>query len=183
VRGEEGLGRDEQAVRAIAEGDRRALDVLVEEHAGAVYRFARALVADDAEDVLQETFTTAWQSAAKYRGGSVRAWLLGIARNQCRRLWRKSSPELTDPSSLEQLGRAAGWAQEQDWHERLADRHALERAWPALPAHEREAVALVDLEGFTVPEAAGLAEVSSAAIKSRLHRGRLHLMAILRGEP
>jgi len=167
----------------LASGARDALEVLVDAHGAAVYRFARALVADDAEDVLQETFMIAWQSASKYRGGSVRAWLMGIARNQCRRLWRKSGPEPTDPSSLEELGRKAGWAEEVDWSTRLGDRHALERAWPMLPEHEREAVALVDLEGFTVPEAADVANVSTAALKSRLHRGRLHLMALLRGEP
>ena len=49
------------------------------------------------------------------------------------------------------------------------------RALASLPAEQREAIVLFDLEGITVDEIASLQGVSASAVKSRLARGRLRL--------
>jgi len=55
----------------------------------------------------------------------------------------------------------------------------LERALAQLPADLRAAVVLRDLEGLSTKEAAAVAGVGQAAFKSRLHRGRMQLRALL----
>ena len=55
----------------------------------------------------------------------------------------------------------------------------LERALAQLPADLRAAVVLRDLEGLSTEEAAAVAGVRHAAFKSRLHRGRMQLRALL----
>jgi RNA polymerase sigma-70 factor (ECF subfamily) len=55
----------------------------------------------------------------------------------------------------------------------------LQRALAELPADLRAAVVLRDLEGLSTDEAAAVAGVRQAAFKSRLHRGRMQLRALL----
>lgn len=55
----------------------------------------------------------------------------------------------------------------------------LERALAELPAEWRAAVVLRDLEGLSTEEAAAVVGARQAAFKSRLHRGRMQLRALL----
>lgn len=161
-------------------------------HRGAVLRFARHLVRDEAaaEDVLQETFLTALKSLKDWRGeGSVRAWLLSITRSKAlmARRRRVGEPELSEPleaAELSALGAEAGWGEPADpeaLSARLEERALLERALEALPAPEREVVVLRDVEGLSGEDVARSLGLSLAAMKSRLHRGRLKLVAAVKG--
>jgi DNA-directed RNA polymerase specialized sigma24 family protein len=80
----DGLDLDEQSLVArAAQGDARAFTAFVRVHRGAVYRFALRLTRDPAtaEDVLQETFLTALQGLASWRGeGELKGWLLAPPR-------------------------------------------------------------------------------------------------------
>lgn len=179
---------DAELICAAAEGSAPAFDRLVERHQSAVYRFARALVADPAaaEDVLQETFLAAWRHAATYRGeASVRGWLLTIARHQAFRLRRARPLEPAEEAPLERLALAAGFATE-GGPERAAmaaqRRERVAAALAALSAEEQEVLLLRDVEEFSGDETAGTLGVTLPAMKSRLHRARLHLAARLREE-
>ena len=72
---------DEVLLRAVAEGDRRALETLYRRHAPwLLVRLARRC-ADPGlvEEVVQDTFVAVWRGAGGYRGtGEVPAWLWGI---------------------------------------------------------------------------------------------------------
>ena len=59
------------------------------------------------------------------------------------------------------------------------DRRSLERALGELPMERRAAVVLRDIEGLSTQEAAEIVGVRQAAFKSRLHRGRMQLRALL----
>jgi len=78
---------DEEILQALGRGDRRgALCLCVERHGPSIGRLCMAMLGSqlDADDMTQETLLTAHQSFAEFRQqGSVRAWLLGIARNKC----------------------------------------------------------------------------------------------------
>lgn len=174
---------DEDLLRRSGQADRAAFGMFMNQHAGSVYRLLISLGAepDDAEDALQECFVSAWRSAATFRGrGSARAWLYTIARNALRRRHRLRAGEPSELEALEVLGTRAGWGAPTDFGTRLELKEHLDWALGQLPVAEREAVTLRDLEGLSGREAAEAMGVSVAAMKSRLHRGRLLLLNVLR---
>ncbi|HEY4565533.1 MAG TPA: sigma-70 family RNA polymerase sigma factor [Thermoanaerobaculia bacterium] len=171
---------DETLIARTAAGDPTAFDRLVRRHQAAVYRFARAAAPadDDAVEILRETFLAARRAASRHRDEtSARPWLLTLARQAIdRRLSRSRAVDLTP---LRELARAAGW---QSGGEGTIDESgpAVEAAFAALPPEDREILTLCDREYFTVDEAARVTGLSDAAVRTRLHRARLRLLARLR---
>lgn len=181
--GEEAVDLD--LLRRAAAGDRAAFDEFVERHQAAVYRFTRSLAGErpDAEDALQETFLAAWRGAATFRGeASVRTWLLTIARHAVSRQRRRRVDEPQRHEPLSDLGVAAGWGSEtpeasairRETRQRLQD--ALQRLLPG----DREVLLLRDVEGLPGDETATVLGVTLPAMKTRLHRARLRLAAVMR---
>jgi RNA polymerase sigma-70 factor, ECF subfamily len=170
------VASDDALVRAVAGGDRRALELLYRQHAPwlAGRLAARTSSRDLAEEALQDTFLAVWRSARSYHGtGDVPAWLWGIARRRLASLARRQRPgvlsleasaEPPDPAATPEeaaLGRDAST------RIRLAISH--------LPDEQRAAITAVVYQGHTVEQAALAAKVAEGTIKSRLHRARLHL--------
>jgi RNA polymerase sigma-70 factor, ECF subfamily len=156
--------------------------VLVSRHERAVFRLARAITQtnEDAEDVLQETFLSAFRGADGYRGAaSVRTWLLSITRHGAIRHEMRES-RVTDLSA-EDLRLDAGWGSDPEAIVIAAQQQRrLRDAVESLPSHYREILILRDLEQISGEQVALLLGTSLAAVKSRLHRARLHLLAKLR---
>lgn len=179
---------DAQLLGRTAAGDRGAFDDLVRRHQAVVYRFARAATrsAEQAEDVLQETFLAAFRSADTYRGdASVKSWLLAIARNKVRRLGRPRAGQPDHFEPLEVLGQRAGWGSEGGPEAAAIDdqrRERLAAVLEGLNPEDREVLVLRDLEGLPGAEVASMLGVGLAAMKSRLHRARLRFAAALRTE-
>lgn len=167
-----------------AGGDGVAYAALVERHQGRVYRFlVRLLPPAAAEDALQETFLRVLQRAGSFRGeGSVLSWLLGIAKNEARMLSRKSVAIDRTAASLETLGAEAGWGQEspEDLAALVDRREALERGLAQLDPSEREVLLMRDVLSLSGEETAAALGITVASMKSRLHRARLRLLAVLK---
>ncbi len=166
-------------------GERAAFTTFVQRHRTGVFRYARSLCAnpDQAEDVLQETFIQALRGAGGFRGGSARSWLLTIARRASFRLSRLRAGEPAVHESLDVLGVRAGWgdASATDALSRgVEQRELLTKAFEQLEPLDREVLIACDLEGLSAKEAGAMLELSVAALKSRLHRARLRLVAVLR---
>ncbi|MEM8861835.1 MAG: sigma-70 family RNA polymerase sigma factor [Chloroflexota bacterium] len=73
-------------IKRAKQGDTRAFEVLVNQHARYVYTLTNRLLsnAQEAEDLAQETFIRAWQNLAKFRGDAqFKTWLYRIATNLC----------------------------------------------------------------------------------------------------
>jgi RNA polymerase sigma-70 factor (ECF subfamily) len=183
-----GPATDGEVMARAARGDPSARGELVERHQGAVYRLLRRLARDEAsaEDLTQETFMTALEHLGAWRGeGTMRGWLLSIARSR----WlmaRRGSParhEPADDSSLETLGLAAGWGSPMDPEaltSRLEQQQVLERALSALDEESREVLTLRELEELSGEETAQVLGLTVPAMKSRLHRARLALVAAVK---
>ena len=104
---------DEELVRLAQNGDPAAFDEIVERHKGAVFRAALSALRnrEDAEDVTQETFITAYRKLDTFRGESqLRTWLSRIAwnrsmdhrrRGRFRRFLHLDEPAAIDLPSLE----------------------------------------------------------------------------------
>jgi RNA polymerase sigma-70 factor (ECF subfamily) len=169
--------------------DPAAFDRLIRRHQAAVYRFARAAApaapADSpalAEEVLRETFLAARRAAARHRDEpSARPWLLALARQAIDRLHPRSTD--ADATSLRELAGAAGWKTGEDGAS-LGDGYggglAVEAAFAALAPDDREILTLCDREYFTLDEAARVTGLPDAAVRTRLHRARLRLLARLK---
>lgn len=176
---------DRELIARVANGDREAFARLVERHRDAVWRVVRVGSTDEAraEDALQETFLGVWRGASGYAGSaSVRAWILGLARRQAARTYRRRVGEPLNHVELADLGAAAGWGTrtpEADAASR-EDLGRLRAALDALDPEDREVIVLRDLEQLTGPETARILELTLPALKSRLHRARLRLLATLR---
>ncbi len=149
---------------------------------GALRRFG--LGPDEADEVAQEIFVRAWRGLDRFEERSqFSTWLYRIAFNEAqRRLARhpppreEPEPERDDPIvSLQEAPESGPEAQALD---RDFER-ALERALDQLPADWRAAVVLRDVEGLSTHDAAEIAGIREAAFKSRLHRGRMQLRALL----
>lgn len=127
---------------------------------------------DDARDVdeaVQDTFVQAWRNLERFRGdSSPYTWLYRIAVNEAlMRRRRKTLPT----SELQETVVSDG-------HDPFAAADAraflIERL-RALPIEYRAAVVLRDVEGLSNEEVAAALEISLAAAKSRIHRGRMQL--------
>jgi RNA polymerase sigma-70 factor (ECF subfamily) len=179
---------DAALIERVASGDRRAFTVLVERHGAALYRFLVPLVGDAAvaEDALQDAFAAVWRHAGTFRGASSgRTWLYTIARHAVTHRLRRheNRPGFAESlESLEDLGDAAGWGDPSSGDRVMAaleDRDRVQKALATLSPEDRELLALVDVEELSVKEAAEAVGVGVAALKSRLHRARLRLLAQL----
>lgn len=165
----------------VASGDSAAFRELVVRYRGRVYHLALAITGDTAaaEDALQETFLAVHRNAASFRGAAFRAWLFTITRHEASRT-RRRTPIPVEETTLEQLGEAAGWGADDD-----LDVHAMRLRMPEvlarLSAEEREVLVLRDLEERSGEETAATLGLTLQAMKSRLHRARLRLVAELRG--
>lgn len=177
---------DARLIALIAQHDSSAMDELVRRHGAALFRHARSMAGGDAtlaEDALQDTLMAVLQHAATFRGEHPRAWLFTIARNAVRRQARRrgivaETFEPRDGTSLEAAG--FGSPERAACFERAVESRELVRKSLALLSDtERDVIALVDVEGLSLEETAAALELSLAATKSRLHRARLHLMALL----
>ena len=149
---------------------------LIEPIHDAVLAFARGLCRSRSEgdDLFQEAVLRAFAKLDGLRDdASFRAWLYRIVvtvhRNRCRRaFWRRLLPFGGDASAPEDTDyRTSNWSAELAESSRRA-REAL----ATLPAVQREAIVLFEIEGWKVEEIADVQGVSVSAIKSRLARGR-----------
>lgn len=173
-------------IRAAGCGDREAFARLVGATRAGVWRMLRTLTRDEsaAEDALQETYVAVWRSAGTYRGDARgRAWLYGLARRHAARTWRRRAGEPADPVPLQELGAQAGWGRSpEEVAAASEDRERLVRALAALSPQDRDVIVLIDLEGFTAPEVGEMLGATANAVRVRLHRAHLRLMATLREE-
>jgi RNA polymerase sigma-70 factor (ECF subfamily) len=167
-------------------GDESAFAQLVTEQSARVYGALRrfGLNPQEADEVAQEVFLRAWRGLARFEERSrFSTWLYRIAFNEAqRRLARRppatASSQPGDEDAIAALPAAIGTGPQA----RILDREfeqMLDRALAELPADLRAAVVLRDLEGLSTEEAAAVAGVRQAAFKSRLHRGRMQLRALL----
>src|SRR3954454_12818552 len=164
---------DEEAFRALTEPYRREIEV----HC---YRILGS--AQDAEDLVQETFLAAWRGLDSFEGrASVRTWLYKIATNRCLNALRDASrrPETELPVAPEptRYGEPL-WLQ--PWPDDLYEaKEAIGLAFIVglqhLPPTQRAALVLRDVLGFRASEVAEMLDTTAAAVNSGLQRARATL--------
>ena len=178
--------------------EERAFEVLVQLHAHAVYEFCvRSLGRHhqaDAEDAAQNALCKARQNLSTFRGpGSIKAWLLVIARNCCwdryreerrgRRLWRcliaGEPPNPPEPirDELEVVGLA--FARLKDPDDIIPE--LVEFALTRLQRHDKALLIMKDGHDLTFPELSHALGESVPALHKRAQRARQKLIQVYEG--
>lgn len=176
---------DQPLVEAAQVGDADALSALVQRHQTRIFNFALALTANaaDADDLAQETFIRAFRGLQRFRGeSSFKNWLYRIATNaahtQYGKRQRRSAVWDTRIESDEVSERHLASAAE-NVEASAMRRQAIDRALAALPAEQRIAVALHDVEGLAYREIAAVLDVPIGTVMSRIFRARRRLRELL----
>lgn len=179
----EGRSAPEPAAEAVAR--------LVEEQGGRLYALGLRFCgnAEEAEDMVQETFLRAFRNWESFEGrAQVSTWLYTIASRVCQRMHRKRSGEPDHLESLEDLlpfgeARMGVIPDESEGpleaSLREEGRQRVEAAIAELPLDFRMPLVLKEIVGFRVDEVAHILEIPEATVKTRLHRARLRIRKAL----
>lgn len=128
-----------------------------------------------AEDVCQDVFLRLMTNAPDLQEGREKAWLLKVALNRCRDLWRGAWVKRVVLGSP-----AFELVPAPDEHERREDEEAMMTAVYELPASFKETILLYYYQGYGISEIAEMLNLPEGTISSRLSRGRKKLEDILR---
>jgi RNA polymerase sigma-70 factor (ECF subfamily) len=145
---------------------------IFERHSGDIYRFALYPSGDPslAEEIAQETFVRAWVMPGEVCGGTVKAYLLTIARN----LYRAERKRAVRQVVLDGTLRDPKPGPEAVARGRL-ELDAVLGALQALPEADRAALLMHALDGLPYAAIASALGLSIAAVKVRVHRARIKL--------
>ncbi|MBX6355466.1 MAG: RNA polymerase sigma factor SigM [Micromonosporaceae bacterium] len=178
---------DEELLRAHVAGEPEAFAELLRRHRDRLWSVALRTLGDreEAADALQDALLSAHRAAGRFRGDSaVTTWLHRIVVNACldRVRRRQSHPTVPLPDGTRHFDQdSAGGAGPEpaappvDHDTALVVRQALAQ----LPAEQRAALVLVDLQGYSVAEVAEILGVAEGTVKSRCARGRARLAVLL----
>ncbi len=171
-----------------------AFDRLYRDHVDRMYRFAQRLCGspEDAKDLVQETFLSAYRNLKNFRGeSSVSTWLYTIAAHACQRMRRKRKGEPDYKLSLDALiptsdgsmpmQVAGGDLSPEERLQFKELRRSLHSAVHKLPKKYRMVLVLRDMEGLSAKEVGAVMGLTERAVKSRLHRARLFVRLELSG--
>jgi RNA polymerase sigma-70 factor (ECF subfamily) len=160
------------------------LSALFAAHADRLYRLARRLVpaADDALDLVQETFLKAARSPESIPNGlrDQEAWLVRVLVNVRRDQWRKEAVR-----RRHEPGVSTASVGERDPEKAFLIRTTVWRALDCLPPRRRAVVVMYELEGLPVASIASLLGINAITVRWHLSRGRRELgrrLRILLGE-
>jgi len=185
---------DWDLVQLVRRGDREAFRTLVERYQHKVTALATGMLRnrDDALDVVQDTFTKAYQSLDRFKGeSSFYTWLYRITLNQCidhqRRTARMPSAPIESAETPEEsptINAARDDAERDDPLQRVHEAEVGQRIRQAIseltPEH-RAVILLREVEGLSYEEISRALECPKGTVMSRLHYARRQLQARLRG--
>ena len=156
-----------------------SFDELYERYATDVLRVAYYYLGnrDMAEDVTQDVFVKLLTNRPSLEEGREKAWLLKVALNRCRDLWRSSwikkvvlgHPGFECFPAPDMIGQ-------------LADQQTLSEAVNRLKPEFKEVVLLFYYQGYSVADIAGMLEIAEGTVSSRLSRAREKLQKELKGD-
>lgn len=179
----------EISIEALIAGNRAEFARLVDTYSSPIYHLGLRMLgnAQDAEDVLQNTFLNALTHLSGFEGrSSVSTWLYRIAANEALMLIRRKKPEVSlegsdDVSENENIGDLKP-TQFADWSALPEDellsnegKKILDSTIQMLPESMRIVFILRDMEGLSIKETADALELTETNVKTRLLRARMFL--------
>jgi RNA polymerase sigma-70 factor (ECF subfamily) len=166
---------DAQLLAAHVAGDRYAFEELYLRHHRQLYRLATTSCRspEDAADAVQDAMLAAHRGAASFRHhAAVSSWLHRIVLNACIDRLRWHRHHVTD--ALDDDAHFIG-----DRTAQVETAVVVQRALGRLTAEQRAALVAVDMQGYSIADAARLLDIAEGTVKSRCARGRARLVAEL----
>lgn len=178
-----------ELLEGLQSGEPAAYRSFVQLNSANVYNVALKLLGDkqEAEDVLQETFLSAFEAIDRFEGRSrLSTWLYRIAYNASLMRLRKrrqmttfslDRPPPEDNGGPEPVSHhLVDWSTVPDDQLLTAEaRQVMDSAIAELPESLRSAFVLRDIQGLSGAETAEILGITIQAVKNRLHRARLTL--------
>lgn len=178
-------------VDRLTAGDRAAFAELVEKTSDRIYGLVLRMLsnAQDAEDVLQETYLKAYKALPEFeKRSSLTTWLYRIAANEALMMIRKKKPLQQSMELDDDNDESEATPEIVDWRflpeKELASaetRRMLQEATGRLSAALRIVFLLRDVQGLSVKETADILGLNENVVKTRLVRARLKLRDDLSG--
>lgn len=179
---------DQALLQAHVDGDADAFGELFTRHRDRLWAVALRTMGnpEDAADGLQDGMIAAFRRAGSYRGeAAVTTWLHRVVVNACLDRIRASRIRRLEalPDDVEDRGTLVATAAHADQPDAVAEdserRRRVLAALATLPADQRAALVLVDMEGYPVAEVAEMLGCAEGTVKSRCSRGRTKLAGLL----
>ncbi len=179
---------DRELLQAHVDGDVDAFGTLFARHRDRLWAVALRTMSnpEDAADGLQDGMIAAFRRAGSFRGeAAVTTWLHRVVVNACLDRIRAAKIRRLEalPDDVEDRGTLVATAQHDDLPEVAAEdaerRRRVLGALATLPADQRAALVLVDMEGYPVAEVAEMLGCAEGTVKSRCSRGRTKLAGLL----
>jgi RNA polymerase sigma-70 factor (ECF subfamily) len=175
---------DADLLAAHVAGDDRAFAELVERHGDRLWSLAVRVLKDqeEAAEALQEAMISAFRRAASFRGdAAVTTWLYRIVMNACLDRLRRNKARPADPlpDDPDRSPVLTTTDTPEDAAIRTAIADDVTRALGRIHADQRAALILIDMEGYSVEEAARILGCAPGTVKSRCARGRAKLAQLL----
>ncbi len=176
-------------ITAAQHGKVDAFNELVLAYQQQVYNLAYRIMGDPASaaDATQEAFISAYQSLARFRGGSFKSYMMRIVANRCydelRRRKRRPATSFEDFGDLDEDANPAlinGREGPEGYAERQEMARLLQAGIETLPPDQRITLALSDVQGLSYQEIAEATDVPLGTVRSRLARARGKLRDYLR---
>ncbi|MCI5065663.1 sigma-70 family RNA polymerase sigma factor [bacterium] len=176
---------DAELVEQFRKGDTRSFEELISRYSDKAYSLASRMCRnqEDAEEVLQDVFTTVYRKLENFEGkSSFSSWLYRITVNSSLMKLRKNRQNksiLMDDALPDSEHTLILQTSETDLGDHITLRKevstVLEEAIGKLPDEYRPVFVLRDVDGLTSKEVGKILGLSIPAVKSRLHRSRLML--------
>ncbi len=166
-------------------GDIQAFENLIKTTSGRIYNLGYRLLRnkEDAADIMQETYMTAYKNLPRFKGNSsFSTWLYRIATNFALMKMRKEKGRKVSVTRLKATEDSVSEMEIPDWSDTPVNhlknqelKACLDKEINALPSRYRSVFVLHDIEGLSIAEVAEILSLSEAAVKTRSHRSRLYL--------
>lgn len=182
----EPTSQPEVSIEALRAGDRAEFARLVDVYSAQIYRLALRMLGNeqDAEDVLQNTFISAFTHLPNFEGrSSILTWLYRIAVNESLMSMRRGKPEVNiddvepsdDTDDISQIQFVDWGALPEDMLLSSEGKQALDDAIQNLPENLRMVFLLRDIQELSIKETADALQLTESNVKIRLLRARLSL--------
>jgi RNA polymerase sigma-70 factor (ECF subfamily) len=174
---------DAALLASIAQGDRRAMQLLFGRHNVRVFRFMTRITGNEAmaEDLVSEVFVDVWRQAASFKGQSqVGTWVLGIARHKAVSALRRRSHVYVNGDAAASVADTADGPEVTLQHKNRSE--LMQKCLARLSPAHREVIDLVYYHEKSVDEVATIVGVPPGTVKTRTFHARQKLAVLLQAE-